>query len=209
MAREFLLNQKDPMLQHYYDYMTDISVIFGANVTTAPYEMLDVLNFERALANVSIKFKTILFYKLFLNILYSFSHFIKISLAAEDRRDGEAQFNPYTIAEMETMYPHIKWMDYFNALMPKSIKLTHAEVVVVVTPIYFERLAEILAKTSKRTIANYFCWRSFIVSSNFLNDLVRIRKIQYLSAITANGDGQPGQGGTSQWKECISYTTST
>lgn len=40
------------MLQHYYDYMVDVAVIFGANVTTAPYEILDVLNFERTLANV-------------------------------------------------------------------------------------------------------------------------------------------------------------
>lgn len=40
------------MLQHYYDYMVDMAVIFGANVTSAPYEILDVLNFERMLANV-------------------------------------------------------------------------------------------------------------------------------------------------------------
>lgn len=41
------------MIQHYYEYMVDISIIFGANITTAPLEMLDVLNFERSLANVS------------------------------------------------------------------------------------------------------------------------------------------------------------
>lgn len=63
MAREFLLNDREPMLQYYYDYMVDIAIIFGANVTTAPYELLDVLNFERALANVRIPsndFKTLL-----------------------------------------------------------------------------------------------------------------------------------------------------
>lgn len=138
------------------------------------------------------------------------SHFLlKISLPAEERRDGEAQFNPHTISELEVNYPHIRWTEYFDALMPKGMKLPSTEVIVVVAPVYFERLAFILQNTTKRTIANYFAWRSFIVSSNFLNDLVRIRKIQYLSAMTGNGDGQPGQGGTSQWKECISYTTST
>lgn len=61
----------------------------------------------------------------------------------------------------------------------------------------------------------YYNWhshrlrRSLTVSSNFLNDQVRIRKIQFLGAISSSGDGQPGQGGTTQWKECISYTTST
>lgn len=130
-------------------------------------------------------------------------------MPAEERRDGEAQYNPFTVAELETKYPHIRWVDYFAALMPKEIKLSQTETVVVVSPIYFERLAAILENTPKRTIANYFAWRSFIVSSNFLNDLVRIRKIQYLGAVTGGSDGKPGQAGTSQWKECISYTTST
>lgn len=143
-----------------------------------------------------------------LSFMYSYL-LLKISLPAEERRDGEAQFNPFTIAELQVRYPHIRWMDYFEALMPKEVKLTETEVVVVVAPIYFERLSSVLENTTRRTIANYFAWRSFLVSSNFLNDLVRIRKIQYLSAMTGNGDGKPGQGGTSQWKECISYTTAT
>lgn len=40
------------MLQHYYHYMVDMAIIFGANVTTAPYEISEVLDFERMLANV-------------------------------------------------------------------------------------------------------------------------------------------------------------
>lgn len=55
LAREFLLNEREPTLQHYYDYMVDMTIIFGANVSTAPFELLDVLNLERALANVSIR----------------------------------------------------------------------------------------------------------------------------------------------------------
>lgn len=51
--------------------------------------------------------------------------------------------------------------------------------------------------------------RSLTVSSNFLTDQVRMRKIQFLAAISGDGDGHPGQSGTMQWKECISYTTQT
>lgn len=144
-----------------------------------------------------------------INLLITSLFLLKISSPAEERRDGEAQFNPNTITELETKYPHIRWMDYFTALLPNGMRLSKDEVIVVVSPIYFERLASVLENTTKRTIANYFSWRSFIVSSNFLNDQVRIRKIQYLAAMTGNGDGQPGQGGTLQWRECISYTTST
>lgn len=80
-------------------------------------------------------------------------------MPAEERRDGEAQFNPFKVAELEIKYPHIRWMDYFNALMPTDMKITSDEIVVVVTPVYFDRLAEVLEKTSQRTIANYFMWR--------------------------------------------------
>lgn len=126
----------------------------------------------------------------------------------EERRNGEAQFNPYTIAELEVKYPHIRWTDYFDSIMPDNIQLPSNEVVVVVTPVYFERLASVLAVTSKRTISNYFIWRSLVVSTNFLNDQVRFRKVAYMSSMS-EGDGQPGQGGTTQWKECITYTAST
>lgn len=99
-------------------------------------------------------------------------------------------------------------MNYFDALMPENIQLTENEEIVVVSPIYFERLADVLASTTKRTIANYFMWRSLGVASNFLNDQVRMRKVIYLSSMSQS-DGQPGQSGTSQWRECVSYTSAT
>lgn len=80
-------------------------------------------------------------------------------MPAEERRDGEAQFNPFKVAELEIKYPHIRWMDYFNAIMPTDIKIALDEIVVVVTPVYIDRLAEVLEKTATRTIANYFMWR--------------------------------------------------
>lgn len=133
---------------------------------------------------------------------------LQISLPAEERRDGEAQYNPFSIDQLEIAYPQIRWMDYFNALMPRDMKLSRSEIVTVVSPLYFERLAKLIEKTPKRIIANYFAWRSFIVSSNFLNDQVRIRKITYLTAISSSDD-QHGQGGTTQWKECVTYTAAT
>lgn len=80
-------------------------------------------------------------------------------MPAEERRDGEAQFNPYKITELEIKYPHIRWMDYFNALMPTDMEIKPDEIVVVVSPLYFDRLAEILISTPKRVLANYFMWR--------------------------------------------------
>lgn len=132
----------------------------------------------------------------------------QISAPNEERRNGATQFNPFTIGELEKKFSHIRWSDYFDALMPESVRLSKDEEIVVVSPLYFERLADVLKNTTKRTIANYFAWRSLLVSSNFLNDQVRIRKVAYLSSISSS-DGQPGQGGTTQWKECVTYTAST
>lgn len=88
--------------------------------------------------------------------------------------------------------------------MPKSMPVTENEVIVVITPVYFERLAEVLKNTTKRTIANYFMWRSVLIASTFLNDQVRYRKLSYLGSVS---DSQ--QTSTPQWKECIGYASST
>lgn len=63
------------------------------------------------------------------------------------------------MSELEAKYPYIRWVDYLNALMPNDMKITPDEVVIVSTPVYLERLNEILQRTSKRTIANYFAIR--------------------------------------------------
>lgn len=58
MSREFLLRGiNDSVVQAYYEYMVDMAVIFGANITRAKEELLDVLEFESSLANVCKKNK--------------------------------------------------------------------------------------------------------------------------------------------------------
>lgn len=43
----------ETLVSAYYDYMVDMAVLFGADKEKAKKEMLDSLNFEMALANVS------------------------------------------------------------------------------------------------------------------------------------------------------------
>lgn len=129
-------------------------------------------------------------------------------MANEERRNGEAQYNPSTISELGTKYPHVDWIRYFKAIMPVDMQLPESEIITVSSPDYFKRLAGVLAVTSKRTIANFFVWRSTLVASNFLNDQIRMRKIGFLTAMSS-GKGEAGQGGTTQWKECTSYTSAT
>lgn len=84
---------------------------------------------------------------------------MQILLPNEELRDYEAQFNPFKVSELQIKYPYIRWMDYFDAVLPADMKITPDEVVIVRTPTYFDHLAEVLQATSNRTIANFFAWR--------------------------------------------------
>lgn len=54
LSREYLIKGlSDKIVKAYYEYMVDIAVIYGADRSRAQEELLDSLNFEIALANVS------------------------------------------------------------------------------------------------------------------------------------------------------------
>lgn len=50
-----MLGLDDEMVEDYYDYMMDTAKMFGAEDERAVLMMLDVLNFEIALANVRLQ----------------------------------------------------------------------------------------------------------------------------------------------------------
>lgn len=90
--------------------------------------------------------------------------------------------------------------------MPNDLQVTEKEVIVVITPIYFERLKSILESTPKRTIANFLMWRSVLIASTFLNNEIRFRKMSYLAS-QSEQDEQDSY--SPLWKECVGYTAST
>lgn len=79
-------------------------------------------------------------------------------MPADEIQDSVAPFYSFKVSELQIEYPHIKWMDYFNAIIPTDMKITPDDVVFVQGG-YMDRLAEVWQKTSKRTITNYFVWR--------------------------------------------------
>lgn len=97
----------------------------------------------------------------------------------------------------------MRWLEYINAVMPKGMVLTENEVVVVVTPVFFERLAALWTTTPSRTVSNYLIWRSILVASTYLNSEVRYRKLNYLAA---QSDQNTHEASSPLWKECIGYT---
>lgn len=56
LSREYLHKGfEDKLVKEYYAYQVDIAVIFGADRALAEKDMMDVLNFEINMANVSAR----------------------------------------------------------------------------------------------------------------------------------------------------------
>lgn len=106
-------------------------------------------------------------------------------------------YNPYTLKEVQQMYPYIQWVDYINAILLPSLSVDENEVIVVSVPSYFQKLGKLLQDTPNRVIANYLIWRATSYSSTFLTDELRKRQFVYNTAV--NND----QIQKSRWKECI------
>ncbi|XP_031626236.1 neprilysin-2-like isoform X2 [Contarinia nasturtii] len=154
LSREFLLQgTNDSVVQAYYDYMTDLAVIFGADRENAKQELLDVLEFEKNLAN--------------------------ISMPMEQRRNSSELYNPLTFKEIQTKYPYLNWVEYINNLFPSHIKVNDNETVILNSLSFFKNFGTLLETTPNRTIANYLFWRLTEYSAYYLNSEIRKRQLLY------------------------------
>lgn len=124
----------------------------------------------------------------------------KISLPNEELRNYSAMYNPLTLREVQDKYPYIQWVDYVNALLPSQLSVTEDEIVVILTPSYFERLEKLLKDTAPRVVTNYLMWRITSYSSTFLTSDLRKRRSEFNSVIS----GQQKE--KERKKECVDIT---
>ncbi|KAH8417201.1 hypothetical protein KR222_006349, partial [Zaprionus bogoriensis] len=159
LSREYLVKGfNETLVSAYYDYMVDIAVLFGANKEQAKEQLLQSLEFEMALAN--------------------------ISWPNEKRRNSSELFNPRTPQQLQAAYPYVQWVDYMNALLPAGLSVEEDEVINLTVPPFFEQLGKLLAKTPNRVIANYMMWRIHAFSIGFLSEEFRKRQLQYATALS-------------------------
>lgn len=61
LSREYLSKGfEDKIVKAYYEYMVDIAVIYGADRSRAERELMESVEFEMKLANVSVKLKSLI-----------------------------------------------------------------------------------------------------------------------------------------------------
>lgn len=118
-----------------------------------------------------------------------------------ERRNLSALYNSFTISQLQSAYPYLNWLEYINAIFPEDVSITEDELFIVDVPNYFLQLGPILEATPKRTIANYFAWRSVFFGSGLLNSVLHRRKLQFFA--TTIGLRKLD----SRYNECVTLTT--
>ena len=128
----FLDEQSDRDLDAYLAYMTEVSHILGANQSYAAQELRKIIEFEKALANISVE--------------------------EVNRIDTSAIYDKISIKDLTTKVPQINWMTYFRELV-KPLPIDENEKIVSYSTPFFVDLGKLLGQTDTRVIHNYIIWR--------------------------------------------------
>lgn len=116
----------------------------------------------------------------------------------EERREAEKLYNLRTITQVQTDYPYNQnWLGYFNSLLPAEAQLVATDQIIVADLPFFEKLGDLLNKTPKTVLANYFAWRQASGSVSYLSEEFRQRQFQYNQATTGRVNRDP------RWLECV------
>jgi len=174
LSREYLVKGfEDKDVQHYYKFMLEAAVYLGATKEQAETELREALNFEFALA--------------------------EITLPREERRQADLLYNPTTVDKLpvyEGLPP--SWKDYFQGIFDGTdIVISDDEKVIVTNFDYLKNVSELVQKTDKRVLANYLNWSIAKSVITYLNEEGRDIRFRFDKAISGIQEKAP------RWKKCV------
>lgn len=162
--------------------MVESANLFGANVSKATPEMLDILRFEIKLAKVRYKISS----QKYVSIILTEQSYKRInislpqiSMTSAQRKNLTHIYNPMSIHELQANYPYVNWLEYYNLLLQNEKRIDGNETVIVLDKNYLERLGGVMESTPKRTVANYFAWRLVFSGSHLLNNALDNHRRQF------------------------------
>jgi len=167
MAREYLMKGlDDDDVKAYFNYMKDVAELLGADKTEAQIQMMEVLQFEMKLANISIP--------------------------REDRRDSSKLYNAMNISQLSSLAPNIPWLQYINRLLTKDlVQVDSSDTVIVDVPSYVQGLGALLDITPTRVQANYLMWRAAAASMSYLTDRALHVNLKFSEKVTGKTELPP------------------
>ncbi|OWF55370.1 neprilysin-like [Mizuhopecten yessoensis] len=177
----FLKGRNDEKLLAYENLVKSVLLDFGADPVTVDEDVNDQIEFEIALANITIP--------------------------SNWRRNSEDLYNKYTVGELATTFPEptkfkFVWKEYINNVFGMeniNMHIQDDEPIIVEEPRYFDKLFVTLEQFSKRTVANYVIWS--IMQNRIVNLPSRFDNMmtEYNKVLT----GRVGSG--PRWQKCTSY----
>uniref|UniRef100_A0A336JZW6 CSON009745 protein n=1 Tax=Culicoides sonorensis TaxID=179676 RepID=A0A336JZW6_CULSO len=171
LIQEYLMKGFEEMhVTSYYQYMVEVALLLGADKKIAEEELKKSLEFEIELA--------------------------KISMSRSDRRNLTIILNRITIEEMQKRFNYTDWLNYINGLLPTGLVVDKNELISVTSVIFLTKLEDLLKRTPRRTIANYYVWRIIDYSITYLSRDLRDKLFAHKRRTTGQLSEEP------RWKEC-------
>ena len=154
----------------YVKHIAKIFVLAGDNEDVAANKAKSIMAFETKLAN--------------------------ISMTMLERRDPNATYNIYTLAELKTFAPGFDFETYFN-----KIGVTKTDVINVRQPNFVKGAADLLNTTDMEVLKNYFAWEVLNSNAGKLNKAFVDQNFEFYST-TLSGVSKMRP----RWKRMISST---
>lgn len=165
----FLLESNRPYLDAYKEYMRTIINLLGADLESAKHTTKEIIDFEIELA--------------------------KVTSSPEERTNVTVLYTKMTIEELHNEIPEIDWKRYLTVLYERPVQ--SSEVIVIFSVNYMHGLVKLLAKTEKRTIANYLLWRFVRHRVNNVDDRFQEAKQTFFKVLFGREQSPP------RWKTCV------
>ncbi|XP_063660605.1 endothelin-converting enzyme 1 isoform X6 [Pan troglodytes] len=144
-SRDYYLNktENEKVLTGYLNYMVQLGKLLGGgDEETIRPQMQQILDFETALANITIP--------------------------QEKRRDEELIYHKVTAAELQTLAPAINWLPFLNTIF-YPVEINESEPIVVYDKEYLEQVSTLINTTDKCLLNNYMIWNLVRKTSSFLD----------------------------------------
>ncbi|XP_044277182.1 endothelin-converting enzyme 1 isoform X2 [Varanus komodoensis] len=158
-SRDYYLNktQNEKVLTGYLDFMVQLSVLLGGeNKTAIRQQMQQVLDFETALANITVP--------------------------QEKRRDEELIYHKIPVGELKSLAPAVDWMPLLNAIF-YTTEINESEPVVVYAKEYLEQVSSLILSTERHVLHNYMIWHLVRKGVSFLDHRFQDAEDKFLESM--------------------------
>ncbi|KAK7483108.1 hypothetical protein BaRGS_00025676 [Batillaria attramentaria] len=152
-SREYYLNamSESVYVKAYLNFMRGVVSLLGPPELSVEEQLLDLLEFEKKLANVT--------------------------RPQSERHDTGALYNKMPISRLQELVPQMNWLRYLRRAV--SPTLTSDEKVVVFAVEYLQDMMHIVETANSRTLANYLIWRVVMLLAPELTDNYQEVHIRY------------------------------